>query len=70
MMNRMTSRLQQAKQRAGRTMTRVNTPLHRRRAWKIGRMLVIVALGILAMAVGWMVFAVVVEIIWGQMDVP
>lgn len=70
MMNRMTSRLQQAKQRADRTMTRFHTPLHRRRAWNIGRVLVTVALGILTMAVGWVVFAVVVEIIWGQMDVP
>ena len=69
-MYRLRSRFQQGQQRVVRAVNRVNTPLNQRRALGLVRTVGIVALGLLAVAMGWLVFAVVVEVIWGQMGLP
>ena len=69
-MYRLRSRLQQGQQRVVRAVNRVNTPFNQRRALGLVRIVGTVALGLLAVAMGWLVFAVVVEVIWGQMGLP
>lgn len=69
MMHRLASRVQQGKQRAVRELKQINTPLQRR-GLGLARVLGAVFAALLAVAIGWTVFAVVVEIVLGQLGVP
>lgn len=68
-MRHLASRVQQGKQRAVRELKRINTPLQRR-GLGLARVLAAVFAAVLAVAIGWTVFAVVVEIVLGQLGVP
>lgn len=59
-------RVRQIRQRVLSGWSRVNSPVNRKRALRLGRLVLWGVLSFLALSIAWIVIVVIIEIIWGQ----